>query len=77
MELEAHGAALSDTYYRTVDGVIENPERPVVLDHLGHSYEQHYAPYSEMDFQSMRPYLDMIAEEDDAAFSRNYWISIR
>ena len=70
MALEDKGAPLSDTYYRTVDGVIENPERPVIMDHLGHSYEQHYAPPGETDFQSIRPYLDLIAEEDDAAFSR-------
>jgi len=70
MALEDKGAPLSDTYYRTVDGVIENPERPVIVDHLGHSYEQHYAPPGETDFQSIRPYLDLIAEEDDAAFSR-------
>jgi len=68
--LENMDAPLSDTYYRTVDGVIENPERPVIMDHLGHSYEQHYAPQGETDFQSIRPYLDMIAEQDDAQFSR-------
>jgi len=70
MALEAKDAPLSDTYYRTVDGVIENPERPVIMDHLGHSYEQHYAPAGETDFQSIRPYLDLIAEEDDALFSQ-------
>ena len=70
MALEESGAQLSDTYYRTVDGVIENPERPVIMDHLGHSYEQHYAPSGETDFQSIRPYLDLIAEEDDALFSQ-------
>ncbi|MBQ7887245.1 MAG: CotH kinase family protein [Clostridia bacterium] len=70
MALEEAGAALTDSCYRTVDGVILNPERPVILDHLGHSYEQHYAPAGEDDFQSLRPYLKMIALEDDAAFSR-------
>ena len=70
MALEKPDAPLTDSYYRTVDGVILNPERPVILDHLGHSYEQHYAPAGEDNFQSLRPYLDMIALEDDAAFSR-------
>ena len=70
MTLEDAGASLTDSYYRTVDGVIQNPERPVILDHLQHSYEQHYAPAGEDDFQSLRPYLEMLALEDDAAFSR-------
>ena len=70
MTLEDADASLTDSYYRTVDGVIQNPERPVILDHLQHSYEQHYAPAGEDDFQSLRPYLEMIALEDDAAFSR-------
>ncbi|MBQ4265974.1 MAG: CotH kinase family protein [Clostridia bacterium] len=70
MAKEAPAAPLSDSYYRTVDGVIANPERPVITDYLGHSYEQFYAPAGETDFQSIRPYLDMIALEDDAAFSR-------
>jgi len=70
MAREAAAAPLSDSYYRTVDGVILNPERPVITDYLGHSYEQFYAPAGETDFQSIRPYLEMIALEDDAAFSR-------
>ena len=70
MALENADAPLRDSYYRTVDGVIANAERPVILDHLNHSYEQHYAPAGETDFQSLRPYLEMIALEDDAAFSR-------
>ena len=68
---KAHAqAALTDSYYRTVDQLIENPERPVIVDHLGHSYEQFYAAPGETDFQSIRPYLQMIATEDDALFSR-------
>ena len=70
MAKENAAAPLSDSYYRTVDGAVLNPERPVIVDHLGHSYEQFYAPAGETDFQSIRLYLDMIATEDDAAFSR-------
>ena len=62
-------APLRDSYYRTVSGRIDNPERPVIEDFLGNSYEQFYAPAGETDFQNIRPYLDMIAEMDDAAFS--------
>ena len=63
-------APLQDSYYRTVSGRIINPDRPVIEDYLGNSYEQFYAPAGETDFQNIRPYLDMIAEEDDAAFSK-------
>ena len=62
-------APLQDSYYRTVSGSIDQPERPVIEDYLGNSYEQFYAPAGETDFQNIRPYLDMIAQEDDAAFS--------
>ena len=69
--LREHAAAASqDSYYRTVDQLIANPERPVIVDHLDHSYEQFYAAEGETDFQSIRPYLEMIATEDDALFSR-------
>ncbi len=62
-------APLQDSYYRTVSGRIDNPERPVIEDYLGNSYEQFYAPAGETDFQNIRPYLDMIAEMDDVSFS--------
>ena len=70
-EMEKAGAMapLQDSYYRTAGGVIINPERPVIMDHLGNSCEQFYAPAGETDFQSIRPYLDLMAETDDAAFS--------
>lgn len=70
MAKESAQAALQDSYYRTVDQLIPYPERPVIVDHRDHSYEQFHAGAGETDFQSIRPWLELIAQEDDACFSR-------
>ncbi len=67
MEKESAMAPLLDSYYRMGGDIID---RPMVQDCFGNSYEQFYSPASETDFQNMKPYLDMVAVQDDAVFSQ-------
>ena len=61
-------ATATDTLYRLAGASVYEFDRPLIQDHLGYYYEQHYAPAGETGHDAIAPYLALIAQEDDAAF---------
>ena len=67
---ESRDAVMNDSFYRLIDRTNVVVTRPIIRDHETTGYEQFYAPQSETDFQSIRPFIEMLAIEDDAAFCK-------
>lgn len=68
LALESREAVANDSFYRLIDRTNVVVTRPIIRDHETTGYEQFYAPAGETDFQSIRPFIEMLAMEDDAAF---------
>ena len=62
------GAPGTDSLYRLAGRSVYEFDRPLIQDHRDIYYEQHYAPAGAQGHAAIAPYLDMFAEEDDAAF---------
>ena len=63
------GAPGTDSLYRLAGRSVYEFDRPLIQDHRDIYYEQHFAPVGAQGHDALAPYLDMFAEEDDAAFS--------
>ena len=59
----------ADSLYRLAGRSVHEDDKPVIQDHRGMYYEQHYVPSGETGHASLLPYLALFAQEDDAAFS--------
>ncbi|MBQ7887242.1 MAG: CotH kinase family protein [Clostridia bacterium] len=61
-------APSTDGLYRLAGRSVHEYDKPLIQDHRGMYYEQHYLPAGEDGHESIQPYLDMIAQEDDGIF---------
>ena len=62
-------APAADSLYRLAGRSVHEFDKPLIQDHRGMYYEQHYAPSGETGHAALLPYLALFAEEDDAVFS--------
>ena len=62
-------APAADSLYRLAGRSVHEFDKPLIQDHRGMYYEQHYAPSGETGHAALSPYLALFAEEDDALFS--------
>ena len=62
-------APAADSLYRLAGRSVHEYDKPLIQDHRGMYYEQHYAPSGETGHAALLPYLALFAEEDDAVFS--------
>ena len=62
-------APAADSLYRLAGRSVHEFDKPLIQDHRGMYYEQHYAPSGETGHAALLPYLALFAEEDDALFS--------
>ena len=59
----------ADSLYRLAGRSVHEFDKPLIQDHRGMYYEQHYAPSGETGHAALLPYLALFAEEDDAVFN--------
>ena len=62
-------APAADSLYRLAGRSVHEFDKPLIQDHRGMYYEQHYAPSGETGHASLSPYLALFAQEDDAVFN--------
>ena len=62
-------APAADSLYRLAGRSVHEYDKPLIQDHRGMYYEQHYAPSGETGHASLSPYLALFAQEDDAVFN--------
>ena len=62
-------APAADSLYRLAGRSVHEYDKPLIQDHRGMYYEQHYAPSGETGHAALLPYLALFAEEDDAVFN--------
>ena len=62
-------APAADSLYRLAGRSVHEFDKPLIQDHRGMYYEQHYAPSGETGHAALLPYLALFAEEDDAVFN--------
>ena len=62
-------APAADSLYRLAGRSVHEFDKPLIQDHRGMYYEQHYAPSGETGNAALLPYLALFAEEDDAVFN--------
>ena len=62
-------APTADSLYRLAGRSVHEFDKPLIQDHRGMYYEQHYAPSGETGHAALLPYLALFAEEDDAVFN--------
>ena len=62
-------APAADSLYRLAGRSVHEYDKPLIQDHRGMYYEQHYAPSGETGHAALLPYLALYAEEDDAVFN--------
>ncbi len=62
-------APAADSLYRLAGRSVHEFDKPLIQDHRGMHYEQHYAPSGETGHAALLPYLALFAEEDDAVFN--------
>ncbi|MDY4542579.1 MAG: CotH kinase family protein [Candidatus Ventricola sp.] len=62
-------APAADSLYRLAGRSVHEFDKPLIQDHRGMHYEQHYAPSGETGHASLSPYLALFAQEDDAVFN--------
>ena len=62
-------APTADSLYRLAGRSVHEFDKPLIQDHRGMYYEQHYAPSGETGHAALLPYLALFAQEDDAVFN--------
>ena len=62
-------APAADSLYRLAGRSVHEFDKPLIQDHRGMYYEQHYAPSGETGHAALLPYLALFAQEDDAVFN--------
>ncbi len=62
-------APAADSLYRLAGRSVHEYDKPLIQDHRGMYYEQHYTPSGETGHASLSPYLALFAQEDDAVFN--------
>lgn len=68
LALSGRSAPETDSLYRLAGRSVFEFDKPLEQDHRGHYYEEHYAPEGAGDCEALKPYLALIAQEDNAAF---------
>lgn len=64
----SRSAPETDGLYRLAGRSVYEFDKPLIQDHRRIYYEQHYLPAGQEGHDSIQPYLDLFAQEDDAVF---------
>ena len=63
-------AASTDALYRLAGRSVHEYDKPLIQDHRNIYYEQHYLPAGQQGHESIAPYLELFALEDDVRFGQ-------